>query len=104
MSETELSEFVKRERSFIEIRSKLPFENIVAPESEYQLFQARMKALDGLETLYQEIERELASTRSTLELIEKSVFKATEDEAVGEPPARDEAIEPAEAQRQLKAA
>ncbi|MCP5082776.1 MAG: hypothetical protein GY948_13905 [Alphaproteobacteria bacterium] len=104
MSKTELTDFAQRERNYIEIRCKLPFESITAPESEFKLFEARMKAIDCLEKLYEEMERELESTRSILERINQSAFGATDNDAVSETPRRTQAIRPVQSRRQLKAA
>ncbi len=104
MSKTELSDFVQRERNYIEIRCKLPFESITAPESEFKLFQARMKAIDCLETLYEQMEQDLESIRSTLELIDQSVSKAADKQVVSETPDLTQPIEPVQPRPQLKAA
>ncbi len=104
MSKTELSDFVQRERNYIEIRCKLPFESITAPESEFKLFQARMKAIDCLETLYEQMEQDLESMRSTLELIDQSVSKAADRQVVSETSDNIQPIEPVQPRPQLKAA
>lgn len=104
MSKTKLSDFAQRERNYIEIRCKLPFECITAPQSEFKLFEARMKAIDCLETLYEEMEQELESTRATLALINQSAFRATDNDAVSETTPGIQSITPAQSRHQRKAA
>ena len=104
MSKTKLSDFAERERDYIETRCAEPFESTLAPQSEYQLFEARMKAIDSIEKLYEEAERELEVTRNILERIDQSAFKSTGGDAVQEAPDSTKVLSPVGWRRHLEAA